>query len=94
MTTVQTYYILQQKSGKYHAIDSHSLWEYETDIQSAKKFYNFSDAIEDYKRFNSTAILRCTVTAELVHEDDVQKKLCETALAKLSDAEKRALGLI
>lgn len=93
MAIVQTYYILQQKSGKYHAIDSHSLWEYETDIQSAKKFHNFNDAIDDYKRFNSVAIHRCTVTSEIVHEDDVQKQLCETALAKLSDAEKRALGL-
>lgn len=94
MSTVQTYFILQQKSGKYHAIDSSSLWEYETDIQSAKKFYNFADAIENYKRFNSAAIYECTVTARLVGEDDVQKQLCETALAKLTDAEKRALGLI
>lgn len=94
MAIIQTYFVLQRKSGKFHAIDSHSMWEYEINIQSAKKYYKFSDAIDDYKRFNCTAIHKCTTTSELVHEDDVQKELVETALNKLSDAEKRALGLI
>lgn len=94
-TPLQQFFVVQMGS-EYMAIDQQSGgYPYSTSLDRAQRYSTLEKAIQARGiSNNSTGIIHCKVYGEAVMPEEIKNQLRQSAMAKLSSDELRALGLI